>query len=226
MFILSGMQLNVCILILSHVAVWYRNSRSSFLLTNVRCLHLSRECQLFGICSLARLQTVWCIQTGAIPSWWAEDCPSREPVAGLWRKGCPAPHCCECSVFQKITGTQQCVLKRGLKSRWTGASCGSVMWAHNIVPEWTLRNISGKLFPFLSWIFSSHINMLGGSARPLFWHVVGRRRKKPLWALTCQAGFPKFPGARSSKRDIYIGHTFEYILFFLSAVFSNFGCCS
>lgn len=39
---------------------------------------------------------------------------------------------------------------------------------------------------------SSPINIPGSFARPLFWHMEGRRRKKPLLALLARQGFPNF----------------------------------
>lgn len=75
------------------------------------------------------------------------------------------------------------------------------------------KNIFGKicLFPFLSWMFSSSINMLGSFARPLFWHVVGRRRKKPLLALLARQGFPNFQEQGVAR-----------ITFFFSLVYKHF----
>lgn len=60
-------------------------------------------------------------------------------------------------------------------------------------------------------MFSSSINMLGSFARPLFWHVVGRRRKKPLLALLARQGFPNFQEQGVAR-----------ITFFFSLVYKHF----
>jgi len=59
------------------------------------------------------------------------------------------------------------------------------------------------LFPFLSWMFSGPINVPGCAARPLFWHLLGRSRKKPQRVSVARQGFPNFQHQGATRLPLY-----------------------